>query len=51
MRGTKLQMEKTVVIARNFTPLLQTQMAVLNDAAAPVAQQSLFFRFTDRSNG
>ncbi len=45
------QLEQNVQIAREFTPLSQTQMAALNDAAAPVAQQSLFFRFTDRSKG
>ncbi len=45
------QLEENVNIAREFTPLSQTQMAALNDAAAPVAQQSLFFRFTDRSKG
>jgi len=26
-------------------------MAALNELAAPVAKQSLFFRFTDRSKG
>jgi uncharacterized protein len=40
-----------VQIAREFTPLSQTQMAALNELAAPVAKQSLFFRFTDRSKG
>jgi uncharacterized protein len=45
------QLEENVQIAREFTPLSQTQMASLNDLAAPVAQQSLFFRFTDRSKG
>ena len=45
------QLEENVKIAQEFTPLSQTQMAALNDAAAPVAQQSLFFRFTDRSKG
>ena len=45
------QLEENVAIARDFTPLSQTQMASLNAAAAPVAQQSLFFRFTDRSKG
>ena len=45
------QLEENVHIARNFTPLSQTQMATLNDVAAPVAEQSLFFRFTDRSKG
>ncbi len=45
------QLEENVQIARDFTPLSQTQMAALNELAAPVAQQSLFFRFTDRSKG
>jgi len=45
------QLEENVHIARDFTPLSQTQMATLNAAAAPVAEQSLFFRFTDRSKG
>ena len=45
------QLDENVQIAREFTPLSQTQMAALNELAAPVAQQSLFFRFTDRSKG
>jgi aryl-alcohol dehydrogenase-like predicted oxidoreductase len=45
------QLEENVQIAREFTPLSQSQMASLNDLAAPVAKQSLFFRFTDRSKG
>ena len=45
------QLEENVRIARDFTPLSQTQMAALNAAAAPVAEQSLFFRSTDRSRG
>ena len=45
------QLEENVQIAREFTPLSQTQMASLNDLAAPVAKQSLFFRFTDRTKG
>ena len=45
------QLEENVHIAREFTPLSHTQMAALNDLAAPVAEQSLFFRFTDRSKG
>jgi aryl-alcohol dehydrogenase-like predicted oxidoreductase len=45
------QLEENVQIARDFTPLSQTQMAALNEAAKPVAEQSLFFRFTDRSKG
>jgi len=40
-----------VQIARDFTPLSNSQMAALNELAAPVAEQSLFFRFTDRSKG
>src|SRR5271155_681164 len=45
------QLEENVQIARNFTPLSNSQMAALNELAAPVAEQSLFFRFTDRSKG
>jgi len=42
------QLEENVRIAREFTPLSQTQMAKLNEMAEPVAKQSLFFRFTNR---
>ncbi len=45
------QLEENVKIARDFTPLSGAQMASLNAAAEPVAKQSLFFRFTDRSKG
>jgi uncharacterized protein len=45
------QLEENVQIAREFTPLSQSQMVALNNLAAPVAKQSLFFRFTDRSKG
>ena len=45
------QLEENVQIAREFTPLSQSQMVALNTLAAPVAKQSLFFRFTDRSKG
>ena len=45
------QLEQNVEIARDFTPLSQNQMAALNQLAEPVAKQSLFFRFTDRSKG
>ena len=45
------QLEENVKIAREFTPLSQPQMASLNEMAEPVAMQSLFFRFTDRSKG
>jgi hypothetical protein len=43
------QLEENVQIARDFTPLSQTQMAALNELAEPVAKQSLFFRFTNRA--
>ena len=45
------QLEENVKIAREFTPLSGAQMASLNAAAEPVAKQSLFYRFTDRSKG
>jgi len=45
------QLDENVQIARDFTPLNQAQMASLNEMAEPVAKQSLFFRFTDRSKG
>src|SRR5579875_2060939 len=45
------QLEENVTIARHFTPLSQQQMTALNEAAEPVAKQSLFYRFTDRSKG
>ena len=48
---TIAQLEENVSIAREFTPLSGTQMAALNSAAEPVAKQSLFFRFTDRTRG
>ena len=43
------QLEENVQIAREFTPLSQSQMVALNNLAEPVAKQSLFFRFTDRT--
>ena len=45
------QLEENVKIARDFTPLSGSQMASINALAEPVAKQSLFFRFTDRSKG
>jgi predicted aldo/keto reductase-like oxidoreductase len=45
------QLEENVRLAQNFTPLSQSQVAALNELAEPVAKQSLFFRFTDRSKG
>jgi hypothetical protein len=38
------QLEENVQIARDFTPLAPAQMAALEERAAPVARQSLFFR-------
>src|SRR5271170_5850135 len=46
-----MQLEENVQIARDFTPLSQSQMVALNELAEPVAKQSLFFRFTDRTRG
>lgn len=45
------QLEENVLIAREFTPLSSSQMTAMNELAAPVAKQSLFFRFTDRTKG
>ncbi len=45
------QLEENVHLAAKFTPLSASQMASINELAAPVAKQSLFFRFTDRSKG
>jgi len=45
------QLEENVHLAANFTPLSASQMASINELAEPVAKQSLFFRFTDRSKG
>jgi aryl-alcohol dehydrogenase-like predicted oxidoreductase len=38
------QLEENVQLARNFTPLSQTQMAGLTGRTAPIAKQALFFR-------
>jgi predicted aldo/keto reductase-like oxidoreductase len=38
------QLEENVKIAREFTPLNNTQMAGLTAKAEPVSKQSLFFR-------
>jgi hypothetical protein len=38
-----------VRLAREFTPLSEKQMAALQDKAAPVSKQALFFRFFDRA--
>jgi predicted aldo/keto reductase-like oxidoreductase len=41
---TVAQVEENVKMAREFTPLNQTQMAGLSEKAGPVAKQALFFR-------
>jgi predicted aldo/keto reductase-like oxidoreductase len=38
------QLEENVRLAREFTPLNQTQMAALTERTRPIAKQSLFFR-------
>jgi len=49
--GAPAELHTAALLARDFTPLTQAQMASLNELGAPVAKQSLFFRFTDRSKG
>jgi aryl-alcohol dehydrogenase-like predicted oxidoreductase len=44
------QLEENVQIAREFTPLSQAQMTALSNLVAPVAKQSLFFHFQDRTS-
>lgn len=41
---TIAQLEENVQLARDFTPLSQTQMAGLTERTQPIAKQSLFFR-------
>ncbi len=41
---TIAQLEENVELARDFTPLNQTQMASLTERTEPIAKQSLFFR-------
>ena len=49
IRGTASHVaEKYVQLAREFTPLSQSQMAALAQKAEPIAQQALFFRFLHR---
>lgn len=43
------QLEENVLLARDFTPLSQKQAQELVAKAEPVAKNSLFFRFYDRS--
>ncbi len=44
------QLEENVQLAREFTPLNDTQMAGLVARAEPCSKPSLFFRFYDRPN-
>jgi len=46
---SQAQLEENVQLAREFTPLSDTQMTALNDKAEPVSKQSLFFRFLKRA--
>ena len=43
------QLEENVRLAREFTPLSQSQMTALAEKAAPCSKQALFFRFFDRA--
>lgn len=43
------QLEENVQLAQEFTPLSEAQMAALVKRAEPVAQQSLFFRYFQRT--
>jgi hypothetical protein len=42
-------LEENVHLAREFTPLSDTQVAELVKRAEPVSKPSLFFRFYDRA--
>jgi aryl-alcohol dehydrogenase-like predicted oxidoreductase len=46
---TIAQLEENVLLAREFTPLSDSQTAELVKRAEPVAKQSLFFRFYDHT--
>jgi len=46
---TIAQLEENVQLARDFTPLSETQTAALVAKAEPVSKQSLFFRFYDHT--
>jgi aryl-alcohol dehydrogenase-like predicted oxidoreductase len=43
------QLEENVRLAREFTPLSQSQMVALEAKAEPVSKQALFFRFFERA--
>ena len=44
------QLDENVQLAKEFTPLSQTQMAALTERSEPIAKQALFFRNFDRAN-
>ena len=46
---TIAQLEENVQLARDFTPLSQSQMAALTQKTEAVSKQSLFFRFYERA--
>jgi len=46
---TIAQLEENVQLARDFTPLSDTQMAAISQKAEPVSKQALFFRFFERA--
>jgi aryl-alcohol dehydrogenase-like predicted oxidoreductase len=43
------QLEENVQLAREFTPLSDSQLAELVKRVEPVSRQSLFFRFYDHT--
>jgi uncharacterized protein len=43
------QLEENVQLARDFTPLSESQMAAIAQKAEPVSKQALFFRFFQRA--
>lgn len=43
------QLEENVQLARDFTPLNESQMAAISQKAGPVSKQALFFRFFERA--
>jgi len=44
------QLEENVQLAKDFTPLSQTQLAALTTKTEPIAKQALFFRNFDRAD-
>jgi aryl-alcohol dehydrogenase-like predicted oxidoreductase len=39
------QLEENVLLAKEFTPFSEQQMAALSSKAEPISKQALFFRF------